>query len=241
MLTGCAPQKQITHERNLGIDAVLARVRQRNEAIHTLTGNGSISVESPEQSASGSFDLMLRKPDSVLVEIHGPFGIHAATLALNRQQFVFFNRMQNVAFIGAPDGKTINSLFRLNMQFDEILDAFTGEFPLAVNPDSLVRFDVENGLYVATYKDHGQVREYHIDGDAFLITAYRLVDAEGKAIVTAMASRTDESGAIPMPRLLRVIFPAEHRSITVAYSDLHLNDSVSCGFTLPADVQKEYR
>jgi hypothetical protein len=238
---GCAPQKNIVRERNLPLDQLVARVHSRSESIRTVTGNGSITIESPEESNSGSFDVELRKPDSMLVELRGPFGIHAATLSLSREQFVFFNRMNNEAIIGAPDGKTIQSMFHFTIQFDEILNAFTGDFPFAMDPDSLERFYVQDGLYVAIYKDHGMHREYKIDGDTNIIVHYRLLDSENQPVINAVASRPTEAGDIVVPRLLRVIFPKEHRSITVAYSDIHLNDSVSCAFTLPDNIDKIYK
>src|SRR5438552_3424073 len=121
-LAGCGgPKETAKLEHNLPIDSVFARVQQRYAYVKTLKGGGSITVESREASQNGSFDVDLKKPDSVLVELHGPFGLHVGTLSLSRDQFIFYNRMENNAVVGKPDGETLHSMFHLNMQFDELL------------------------------------------------------------------------------------------------------------------------
>ena len=242
IFSGCVPNKETaTHELTLSLPDVLNRVRERHAYIKTLKGSGSITVEAPKVSNSGSFDVDLKKPDSVLVELHGPFGIHVGTLSLSRDQFIFFNRMENTAVIGKPDGRTLQSMFQLNMEFDEILHAFTGEFPLSVEQDSLMKFYVDEGMYVARYKDGDGEKEYRIDGSDFIINSYRVLDAAGKVTLNASATRHNTVQQIAMPTLLRVIFPIERRSVTIAYDNIRLNEPVGCFFALPDQVERIYR
>src|SRR5260370_30293380 len=96
--------------------------------------------------------------------------------------------MENRAFVGKPDGSTLQSMFKLKMQFDEILNAFTGEFPPATISDSLERFNVDDDLYVIRYRSEGGIKEYRVDGDAFVVTSYRVLDAESRAILNGFGS-----------------------------------------------------
>ena len=219
------------------LDEVLRRVRERNAGVRTLRGNGSITVESPEGGQNGSFEASLRKPDSMLVEFRGPFGIHFATLSLSREQFLFYNRMENKAIVGKPDGSVLQSMFKLKMQFDEILNAFTGEFPPAGAADSLERFTVHDDQYVIAYKSDGGAKEYRVDGDAFVVTSYRVLDADSSAIMYSSASELEPADERVMPRLLRVVFPKERRSVTIAYDDIEINGPVGCSFTLPKQAE----
>jgi len=234
----CAPQRQLIKKvRTLPPEEVINRVLERNALIRTVRGNGEITVETREASNSGSFDVYLKKPDSLRVEFRGPFGIHFGTLALSSEQFLFYNRRNNTAIIGKPDGTTLQSLFHLKMRFDEILNAFAGEFPLHQNNGSLARFYVDQDLYVLEYRDGDGMREYRIDGDNFLVMSYRLLDVQGNSTLTAFASRTTDASDIPMSSLLRIIFPKERRSITIAYDDLQVNEPVACSFILPSQVE----
>jgi hypothetical protein len=74
-----------------------------------------------------------------------------------------------------------------------------------------------------------------------MIASYRELDSLNKPVVIATSGRFDAEGEIPMARLLRVIFPHDRRAITVAYDNVSPNDSVSCAFTLPENVEKIYR
>lgn len=230
---GCAPAAKSIRERPFPAAEVIRRVQERNEQVRTLRGNGTITVEAPEGSNSGYFDASLKKPDSLLVEFKGPFGIHVATLQLCRDRFVFFNQMENKAIIGKPDGKTLQSMLKLKMEFDEILNVFTGEFPAASPGDSLARFTVEDDRYVLRYAERTDSKEYQIDGEDFVVTSYRVADSAGSPAVTATASRIDDSPPVAVPKLLRVIFPQEKRSITIAYSGLEVNKPVECSLTIP--------
>lgn len=237
LIMGCAPTASIVRERNLSFEQVFERVRERNEKISTLRGEGTITIEGPESSNSGSFDLNLRKPDSLRVEFSGPFGIRVGTLMLSRSQFIFYNSLEHRAIVGTPDGTSFSSLFNLKLQFDEILRAFTGEFPSTSTNDSLVRFTSDQEGYLAVFKSGELTREYRIDGDIPVVTSYRLLDASGAALVTAMASESDLEGKVTMPMLIRVIFPKERRSISVAYDEVEVNEPVVCAFQIPDQAQ----
>ncbi|OLD74944.1 MAG: hypothetical protein AUI33_05885 [Ignavibacteria bacterium 13_1_40CM_2_61_4] len=236
-LNGCAPSLKTAKEEPLAVEEILRRVHERNDAVRTLKGEGTITVEAPEGSNSGFFTASLKKPDSLLVEFKGPFGIHVGTLLLSRDRFVFFNRMQNRAVIGTPDGRTLQSMFRLRMDFDQILNAFTGEFPEASRGDTLSGFNIDDNEYVLRYRNAARGTEYRIDGDAFVVRSYTVADTPGEPTVTATTDRVDDSPPVPMPRFLRVIFPRERRSITIAYDDIEINKPVDCTFVLPARAQ----
>jgi hypothetical protein len=230
---GCAPSRTVTHELPLGIGEVLGKVQERNQKIRTIAGSGTVTIESPEASHSGGFDVWLKKPDSLKVELKGPFGLHIGTLLLSRQRFIFYNRTNNTAVLGKPDGETLKSLFRLRMQFDEVVHAFTGEFPAPGPGDTLERFGTEGGLYMMRYRTATGAREYRVDGDTFIVASYRVLDRSGKPVLVALASEPEEQ----MPRMLRVVFPVERRSITVAYDDLQLNTPVVCSFSVPEQAE----
>ena len=226
-------------EENLSADQVLARVRERSAFVKTLRGDGSITMEGRQSSQSGSFDVDLLKPDSVLVDLHGPFGIHVGTFSLTRDKFVFYNRMDNSATFGKPDGKTLESMLHVSMGFDELIDAFTGDFPVtnAESPDS---FSMQDGQYLLQFHEGRTRKEYRIDAGSFIINSYRMLDDEGKVTMVATATKPKSVGEIEMPRLLRVVFPAERRSITIAYDNIELNGKVDCSFVLPDNVDKTY-
>ena len=237
----CAPTRKITTERSLSLDDVLGRIKERNEKIKTLKGEGTITVESSESSNSGSFTVDMKMPDSLRMEFRGPFGIRAATLMLSREKFFFYNWMENTAIVGAPDGKTLNSIIRFKMQFDQIINTFTGEIRNGSDQDSLLQFSVEHNFYVVRYQSPEGKKECWIDGDSFIATDYQVTNEQGETVLIASTSDPEEIGDVQLPTFIRVVFPKERQSVTIAYDDIKINESVSCRFVFPKHAEIIYR
>jgi hypothetical protein len=237
LLAGCATSLRTTRELALTPDSVMEMVRRRIDAVGTLRGEGVVTIESPEESGSSSFTLNLKKPDSLLVNLSGPFGIRFGTLQFTRDRFVFYNYQDNYAFVGKSDGSALHSMFNIRMTFDQVMRSFTGEFfePRAGAPDS---FATDGESYVFTYRSDGGKSEYRVDGRDYFVRSYRVIDSSGRPTLTAIASEPEEDDGVVTPRLLRVVFPEERRSISVAYSELEINAQAACSFTVPksADI-----
>jgi hypothetical protein len=212
-------------------------VHHRDDQIRTLKGEGSITFESPEDSHSGSFEVFVKKPDSLRLELKGPFGIHIGTLALSAKEYLYYDWRNNIANRGAATGAPFSSLIRLALHADEIVRAFTGEFLRDRPGDSLQSFQVQDDLYVLRYHTDPGIQEYRVDSDAGSVASYRMLDSTGKADLIAMASRFDDRGVASMPRMLRVVDPRQRRSITITYSDMTLNEPVRCSFVLPREAE----
>jgi outer membrane lipoprotein-sorting protein len=233
LVNGCATTKKAVFDPALTAADVLRHIHEREERVRTVLGEGRITIESPEASGSGSFTANVRKPDSAKVEITGPLGIRIGTLALSRTEVVYYDWRANTVTIGPPNEKTLQSMLNVNLRFEEVLHAFTGEFLAFAEGDSLSTFSVAEKSYVLKFQNGEAVREYYVDGESFIITSYRLLDANGSAMLVAQASRPDEVAGIEVPTLLRIIMPRERRSLTVAYNNLELNGAVRCSFTIP--------
>jgi outer membrane lipoprotein-sorting protein len=234
---GCATSLRAKRDLTLDPGRVMELVRQRLDAVSTLRGEGVVTIESPEESGSSSFVLNLKKPDSILVNLSGPFGIRFGTLQFTRERFVFYNYQDNYAFVGRSDGSTLHSMFNLRMTFDQVMRAFTGEFfaPGAAPPDT---FSVDGESYVFTWRSAEGRTESRVDGQDWFVRSYRTIDSAGRPTLTATATEPEEDDGVVTPRLLRVVFPVERRSISVAYSEVEINREASCSFTIPksADI-----
>lgn len=236
-LAGCSASKNNLREHPLAPDEIFTLVHQRNARIQTLQGDGLITVESPEGSGNGSFEVSLKKPDSLRLEFNGPFGVHVGTLLLSPRRFIYYNKINNTATIGTPDGTTLRSMFRLKMQFDDVVHAFTGEFPSARQGDSLLLSSSSENEYILHYHTPEGEKDYTVNGDAFIVTEYRLIDTGGNEILAAASSRIRVNDGVPVPRMVRVTFPQEKRSITIVYDDITLNQPTACSFNIPKQAE----
>jgi outer membrane lipoprotein-sorting protein len=224
LLGGCAsvPTANLAG-RAVTPDLIQRSVKANQERVQSLNGAGTISVESLEMAQSGSFELILRKPDSVLVNIQGPFGIHVGSALLTRTGFTFYNSLQNQLVTGSVNAANLNRIFRVGVSFDELLDLFTGgSFLEADNrtPDSLV---IQDNQFVMTFGTTAGSRRYWIDPATLLIAKIQHTDAKGKLVLEERFEKIRDAGSASLPRQIRLTQHQAHRVVAVAFSSLEVN------------------
>ena len=210
-------------------------VRGNYEKVHSLTGSGTITVETPEIAQSGSFELFLHKPDSVLVKIEGPFGISVGSALITRDEFMFYNSLQNQLITGPVTSANLNRIFRVKLTFDQLLNLFTGGSFLASDeaaPDTVV---VEEDQYVLVYKDTDGSRRYWVDPISSLITKIQHLDQKGKLYFEERYEKFRTFGDASLPKFIRVTQHASRRAIGVMFSSIDVNTG---GSPLVVDIPK---
>jgi outer membrane lipoprotein-sorting protein len=207
--------------------------------VQSLNGAGTITVETPEIAQSGSFELVLHKPDSLLMKIEGPFGIHVGSALLTRTGFVFYNSLQNQLITGSVNAANLNRIFRVNLTFDELLNLFTGGSFVAGdnnNPDSLV---VEDNQFVMSYESSAGIRRYWIDPATLLISKIQHTDASGKLVLEERFERFRDLGDASLPRQIRLTQQQARRVVAVAFSSLAINaDVVPLVLDIPTNAER---
>ena len=224
LLAGCAsvPKPDLAG-KTVNPETVRQIVRMNYEKVHSMTGSGTISVETPDMAQSGSFELFLRKPDSVLVKIEGPFGISVGSALITRGEFVFYNSLQNQAITGPVTSANLNRIFRVKLTFDELLALFTGGIFLASDDTLPETVTVEEYQYVLTYRNTGGTRRYWLDPESLLITRIQHIDEQGKLFFEERYEKFRTYGDALLPRFIRVTQHTSQRMIGVTFSSLDIN------------------
>ncbi len=205
-----------------------------------MEAEGTVTIESPENSASASFELQLKRPDSLWMRFTGPFGISLGTLMLSRQRFVYYNARENRRIVGAPSAETLERVFNLALSFDQILDAVTGSFGIFGAYDTVRRVAVSEDQYVLEAITPFGTKTMWVDGEAFVTMRSATFDHEGRAVVTGSASQLETIGGTTMPHLVRIILPKRRESATIAYRTVSINAKAEKEFTLPGDPAETY-
>ena len=236
LLAGCAsvPKPDLAG-KTVNPETVQRIVRGNYEKVHSMTGSGTISVETPETAQSGSFELFLRKPDSVLVNIEGPFGISVGSILITREEFVFYNSLQNQLITGPVTSANLSRIFRVKLTFDELMTLFTGGSFLASDdalPDTVT---VEESQYVLLYRNTDGSRRYWLDPLSLLITRIQHLDPKGKLTLEERYEKFRTYGDASLPRFIRVTQHTSQRMIGVTFSSLAINTG---GSPLVVDIPK---
>jgi outer membrane lipoprotein-sorting protein len=240
LLNGCAsvPTANLAG-RAITPEMVQRTVQVNHDRVQSLNGSGTITVESPEIAQSGSFELVLHKPDSILVKIEGPFGIHVGSALLTRSGFMFYNSLQNQLVTGSVNAANLKRIFRVNLTFDELLNLFTGgSFDAGddKHPDSLV---VEDNQFVLSYGNSAGVRRYWIDPTLLLISKIQQTDAKGKLVLEERFEKFRDLGDASLPRQIRLTQHQSRRVVAVAFSSLAINDGdVPLVLDIPTNAER---
>jgi hypothetical protein len=171
----------------------------------------------------------------VLVRIEGPFGISVGSALITRDEFVFYNSLQNQVVTGPVTSANLNRILRVRLTFDELLTLFTGGSFLASDDASPETVSVEDNQYVFTYKSSDGSRRYWLDPASLLITRIQHLDPSGKMYFEERYEKFRTYGDASLPRFIRVTQHTTQRMIGVTFSSLAINTG---GAPLVVDIPK---
>jgi hypothetical protein len=239
-ILSCAPRRSELGlaSRPLTPGLLLEDIAKRNAAVRTLTGRGSLSFDSPEVAGSAFFRSSLKRPDSLLVQLRGPFGMEVGTFFLSARKFVLYNAMENVIRSGDPSSTTIRSFVPLDLSAEDLLNVFSGMFPLPQDTAGIRIVEVDGDItHLALACGSGQC-EYWLDTDHLGVTRFRRLDRAGEVLVEMEAEDFKEYEGFALPRHVRLSFPATTRALSIYYTSISPNgDPPSFAFTVPSGVR----
>lgn len=232
-IVSCAPSKSLSSLQLLSAEDILHRVEERNRSITSLEAEGTLTIETPENSGSASFELQWKRPDSLWMEFTGPFGISLGRLQLSRERFVSYNTAENLRMSGRPDAKALESVFRVALSYDDAFEVFSGSFRGFVSAGANQNVSVVDGQYSLESPTAYGRKRLLVDGETFITTGITEFGADGRPIVIGTALRIEPVDGTSMPHLVRIIFPKQRRSLTMAYSTVRINGEFQKKFSFP--------
>lgn len=240
LLASCAPRREgvMLDTTKTSAADLTAMTHQADSQVKTLDGRGNISFESPEVSGSASFTLTVRKPDSLLVRLEGPFGINVGLFFLSRDRFVMYNSLQNTVTVGSPSSGALRSIIPVDLTYEQIFDVFTGSIPLP-DHESLLQYSTDEGQFLLRYGSKSSTSAYWLDPDELLVRRFQWKDPSGGVILEGSSSGSIDQDGLRIARRLSLTMPSEGRRISVAFSRAALNaDDLSFRYTVPASARE---
>lgn len=235
----CATNTSTFRNTAISSERVHDIVRANQIRMKTAKGEGTISVETPTMAQSGSFVLMLRKPDSLLVNLRGPFGIKIGSALLTRKDFWFYSSLENRIFTGETSPKNLSRVLHVNLTFDDLLNLFTGGVFQQEDIGPPDETGVEDDQFTLTYRNGLGIHKYFIDPQTLLITRIQNLDEAGKLLFEQRFVNFQTIDSTQVPLNIRIIQPKERRMVSVVYSDLELNQqNLEFIFSFPRNAER---
>ncbi len=239
-LASCAPTRPglPLDTARVSPDDLLVQMRLQSGRLRSMSGSGIVSFESPEIAGSATFTLALKKPDSLLVNVEGPFGIDLGFLFLGGSRFLLYTPTTNHLIQGKTDRVTLGAIVPLDLTATQILDLFSGVFIVEGNAAAVCGYTVEDDRFLLRMLCGADTCSYWVDPLTLLVSRFERRNAAGELVVEADARAVLLEDDTAVPRRIRLAFPASDKQVSVFYRTLTLNDpSPSFRFSIPADAR----
>lgn len=238
---GCAPTKSIPADRVLSADRLIKKLEANRRKVKTFIGSGVISITSPNVNAKSTFQVTLKKPDSLSISFYGPFGIDLAHALITPQNFQFYDVINNNLYRGKMRDGIIQSVLKVDFSLDEIIDALAGSVNLTeklrVEPD---RISTSGNNYILSYLDpsNGFERIYSISNNNLAISENILKKIDGNIFMEGKYSRFQNYEDVPIPHEIVLYDLVNKQNLKVEYRKIDVNkNSIELKLDIPTDVK----
>jgi outer membrane lipoprotein-sorting protein len=224
LLSGCASRTMVSlANRRVSSEEIHQAVRINQSRIHSMNGEGKFTIETPELAQTATFSLNLQKPDSVMLRIEGPFGIEVGAAIVTRNEFTFYNSLQNKVFSGPTNAENLNRVLRFNVTFEDLVQLFSGGAFFQDDATNDGEISLDDDHFLLTYSQGNANRKYWIDPSSLLITKVQHTDGDGKLVFEQRFGQHRPVGGAFIPHFLQLTQPKERRRVSIVYSELELN------------------
>ncbi|MBT8379455.1 MAG: DUF4292 domain-containing protein [Ignavibacteria bacterium] len=237
---GCVPSKPTDEIELLPSERLINKLEANRRKIKNFEGVGIIEIESEQYDNSASFRVIMKKPDSVYFTIMGPFGIELAQSLVTKDKYIFYDALENTAYTGEVNENVLREIFKINLSFTDLLDAFVGSVNLTKNlykqPDEYL---VQSEEYVLTYIDAagGITTKYKVDIRELGITNYLIQSNADDLNLEGNYSSFELIENVAIPFEIEVFNKIENQKIIINYKNIVVNNrDLYVNFILPDDA-----
>ncbi|MGE5399931.1 MAG: DUF4292 domain-containing protein [Ignavibacteriales bacterium] len=238
---GCVPSKPTEKVEILPSERLTKKLEANRRKVKSFEGTGSIDINTSEINTSASFKVTLMKPDSVYLEVYGPFGIELAQALVTSNYFTFYDAMHNTVYKGHNDNNILKKIFKVDLSFNDLMDSFVGAVNLTPKlSQEPTNYEIVYDKYVLTYSDSlSPVKtKYTVDIRDLVITNYQVYKAPEKIILEGNYSKFKVVNGIPVPFVTEINNKNENQSLKIEYRKVDINKkNTKITMSVPEDAE----
>jgi len=239
-ISGCVPSKPTEEVEILPAERLVNKLEANRRRIKTFEGAGNLIVQTSNNQNKASFETSLVKPDSMYLSILGAFGIQLAQILVTNDNFIFYEDLQNTAYQGKPNEEVLKNIFKIDLPFSDIIDAFVGSVNLTNHLyKQPTKYSVENDKYILTYIDSTThfTSVYKVDIRTLGITSFQVIDPNGDAALDCRYSDFDLVEGVAVPYSIDIQNVKEGQTVSIKYKKIRANAAdISIDFKVPDDA-----
>lgn len=240
-LFGCVPSKPVYEEKTASYERLVKKIEANKRRIKTFYGIGSLGVFSKEENLMGNFEVYIKRPDSLKLVIYGPFGIDLAQVLLTKNNFKFYDIMNNVLHTGKVNNEVLRKIIKMNISFEELYESLTGAMSfsdkLSTSPSIL---NNNNGILELTYIDSLSNRKsvYKVNSSDMTINDFRVTTMANKEILVGIYQNYKVIDEIAIPRNTNLEYKENKQKLNIEYRNIEVNKPIeNINLIVPDDVK----
>ena len=238
---GCVPSKPTEDYELLPSERLINKLEANRRKIKNFEGVGVFEIESEQFNNSANFQVVMQKPDSIYFAVLGPFGIELAQALVTKETYIFYDAIQNTAYTGKVNDDILNNIFKINLSFSDLLDAFVGSVNLTPNlykqPNE---YSVQGEQYVLTYlnQDKEMKSVYKVDIRQLGITDYSLTSFDKTINLEGKYSKFELIENVAIPFSIEISNKVQNQDVKIRYKNIYANSKgLKVKFELPDDAE----
>ena len=138
-LAGCSGsstvQNTVSDENDTTVtipsDRLVNRLEIARRRIKNFEGSGTLTIKTPTFENSASFSVTIIKPDTMYLEVTGPFGITVANVLVVKKDLTMYDALHNTVYKAKTDKDIMKEVFKVDLGFNELLEVFSGAINLS--------------------------------------------------------------------------------------------------------------
>lgn len=241
LFDGCVPSKPTEDVELLPSERLINKLEANRRKIKNFEGVGVFEIESEQYNNSANFQIVMQKPDSIYFSVLGPFGIELAQALVTKDNYIFYDALQNTAYRGKVTDDILKNIFKINLSFSDLIDAFIGSVNLTPNlykqPNN---YSVDGEQYVLTYidKDNELTSVYKVDIRQLGITDYNLTSDDKTINLEGKYSKFELIENVAIPFSIEISNKAQNQEVKIRYKNIYANSKgLKVKFELPDDAE----
>ncbi len=237
---GCAPTKEVEKVEILSAERLVDKLEVNRRRIRTFEGIGTLVIKSDGVENRASFKITLTKPDSIELSIMGPFGIELGEALVTKKNYIFYDALRNTAYEGAVNEDILKNIFRIDLPFSNLMDAFLGAVNLTKHLYKMpTTYAVDGDKYVLTYVDsvNQQTEVYRVDIRQLGITNYDVKNLSGDELFIGSYSDFGLLENVAVPYTVNINDKQNDQTLSIKYKKISANKPyIHINFSIPADA-----
>lgn len=223
---GCGTVKEIPSNKiytnNITAEELISKINNEAFPLKTCNAIGTIDINFDSISFSASFELFLKHPDSLRIDISGPFGIELGNAIITQNSYLLYSKFENLVTEGKIEMDKLPIQLPSSINMENLFLFFSGKRTIPQN--AILQTDKTTDSVIVLKSIMNEIiSEFTIDRNNMRLLLIKH-NKESKVVLTEKYYYGNEISEYPTSVILTPL--NEKRSLTISFESVKYNVSL---------------